>query len=162
MRRPSTPTLLSPTLQDEAGQTQTPKYLQNYNKDWSVEVWEKIMMIVERNSELSWNRTKKIEAANLFQIFRPHLPYLWSNDSHGRTQNMVIWSCWSFKGKSLMCLQYMQAVADDLVNRVLARITCMMVCQAYITLHMADTWKLLKTKITWTFCLSPSSYTRTF
>ena len=57
------------------------------------------MMILERNRELSEKRTKKIGAANSFQTSRPLLHSLLSNDSHERTQSMVVRSCGSIKEK---------------------------------------------------------------
>ena len=47
------PTLLSPTLPGKSRQIQTPKHLQNYNQGCSVEVWDEIMIILDRNRELS-------------------------------------------------------------------------------------------------------------
>ena len=47
------PALLSP-IQDKIEHT---NQSQNYNSEWPVEVWEKVMMILERNQELSWKWT---------------------------------------------------------------------------------------------------------
>ena len=66
-RRPSTCTLLSPALLDKRRQTQHPKCFQKYE----LEVWEKIMMIMEKNLESSWNRTITFKAVNLFQTLPP-------------------------------------------------------------------------------------------
>ena len=70
-RRPSTRTLISPDLPDEIRQTRHPTHSQNYNWGCSVEVWEKPVMIWERNHE-NWVKPKlKIETANSYQTLPP-------------------------------------------------------------------------------------------
>ena len=75
------PALLSP-IQDKIKHS---NQSQNYNSEWSVEVWEKVMLILEKNWEIELKLNLKIEAANSYQTSRHLLPSLWYNDSHEHT-----------------------------------------------------------------------------